>query len=107
MILYNSKRIDYYSACRLDLLELIPKKHNNRILEIGTGRGDTLIKAKELGLAEEVVGIDMEKVENNIQSESKMFFQNCFKKNGCYLRADWQSSRPSSFQTFWARLILL
>jgi len=50
----------------------MPKKHNNRILEIGTGMGATLIKAKELGLAEEVVGIDIEKVENNIQSESKI-----------------------------------
>jgi 2-polyprenyl-3-methyl-5-hydroxy-6-metoxy-1,4-benzoquinol methylase len=53
------KSPDYFSQCRMDMLGAIPAGGKARILEIGAGNGETLIKAKALGLAEEVVGMEL------------------------------------------------
>jgi 2-polyprenyl-3-methyl-5-hydroxy-6-metoxy-1,4-benzoquinol methylase len=66
--MYEDKAETYYSHCRTDLLKLIPRNINNRVLEIGAGRGDTLLKAKESGLAAYVVGIDLTKIEQSQQA---------------------------------------
>lgn len=50
---------DYYSNIRRDLIDLITKKENPRVLEIGAGYGETLTYLKESGMAKEVVGVDL------------------------------------------------
>ncbi len=54
-----SKNESYYSNIRFELLDLITKKENIKVLEIGSGYGDTLIYLKGSGLAKEVVGVDL------------------------------------------------
>jgi len=54
---YKTKKEDYFTNVRIDLISLIPEK--GKILEVGAGGGDTLVKIKELGLAEEVMGIEL------------------------------------------------
>ncbi len=50
----------YYSNTRLDLLSLLNRKKKKiKVLEIGAGRGNTLLYLKETGIASEVVGIDI------------------------------------------------
>jgi 2-polyprenyl-3-methyl-5-hydroxy-6-metoxy-1,4-benzoquinol methylase len=66
--MYEDKTETYYSFCRTDLLKYVPLNRSNRILEIGAGRGDTLLKAKESGLAAYVVGIELTKIEKCNQS---------------------------------------
>lgn len=56
---YIDKSINYFTNPRLDVISLIKKKSNQKILEIGAGGGDTIVKIKELGLATEVVGVDV------------------------------------------------
>lgn len=63
-----SKNESYYSNIRFELVELITKKENIKVLEIGSGYGDTLIYLKESGLAKEVVGIDLNYNESKINS---------------------------------------
>ncbi len=57
--LYESKVQTYYTSVRTDLVSLLPKKPNLRVLEIGAGGGDTLVFIKEQKLAAEVVGLDV------------------------------------------------
>jgi 2-polyprenyl-3-methyl-5-hydroxy-6-metoxy-1,4-benzoquinol methylase len=59
MDLYIEKSLDYFSLVRKDLISLIPKNKSNKILEIGAGGGYTLAAIKEMGLAVEVVGIEL------------------------------------------------
>jgi 2-polyprenyl-3-methyl-5-hydroxy-6-metoxy-1,4-benzoquinol methylase len=59
MKIYADKTQDYFSSARLDLIPFIPAKQNNKILELGAGGGDTLVKIKQLGLASEVVGVEL------------------------------------------------
>ncbi|HEX8530565.1 MAG TPA: methyltransferase domain-containing protein [Cytophagales bacterium] len=59
MNIYSEKKVEYFSNPRLDLISLLPEQKNSRILEIGAGGGDTLVKIKELGLAQEVVGVEL------------------------------------------------
>ncbi len=70
--MYEDKKDSYYSFCRTDLLEFVPRNRSNKILEIGAGSGETLLKAKESGLAEYVVGVDLAQVENSNQSHPAM-----------------------------------
>ncbi|MCK9223784.1 MAG: class I SAM-dependent methyltransferase [Candidatus Muirbacterium halophilum] len=58
---------NYYSSIRNDIIKYIPKKVKN-ILEIGAGTGNTLLKIKELDLAENVYGIEILKIENSNQT---------------------------------------
>lgn len=66
--MYEDKSHTYFSYCRTDLLKFVPQNKNNRILEIGAGSGETLLKAKQSGLGEYVAGIELTKVENGNQS---------------------------------------
>ncbi|GFO59671.1 SAM-dependent methyltransferase [Geomonas silvestris] len=66
--MYQDKQESYFSNCRDEMLVLIPALGNYRILEIGAGSGETLVKAKETGLGCYVVGVDLVKTENGSQS---------------------------------------
>lgn len=66
--MYHEKTATYFSSCRTDILRFVPPNGNNRILEIGAGSGETLLKAKETGLAGYAAGIDLVHVENGNQS---------------------------------------
>jgi len=65
--LYEQKTTGYFTHCRTDLLELLPLGKNS-MLEVGAGSGDTLLKAKELGLATTVVGVELMPVVGGNQS---------------------------------------
>jgi len=62
--LYQHKTDSYFQNSRQDLLELIPPPGPYRILELGAGSGATLRTAKARGLASEVVGMDIAKVDD-------------------------------------------
>jgi 2-polyprenyl-3-methyl-5-hydroxy-6-metoxy-1,4-benzoquinol methylase len=55
----NYKNESYYSNVRIDLVRLITKKDNFRVLEIGAGYGETLRYLKESKGAKEVTGVDL------------------------------------------------
>lgn len=57
--LYSTKAPGYFGAARLDLLAMLPRGLNLRLLEVGAGDGGTLRAAKELGIASHTVGIDL------------------------------------------------
>lgn len=56
----------------MDMLDVIPRSGKSKILEIGAGSGETLLKAKALGLAKEVVGVELVRLENSNQSHPAM-----------------------------------
>jgi 2-polyprenyl-3-methyl-5-hydroxy-6-metoxy-1,4-benzoquinol methylase len=62
---YNSKIDGYYSNIRLDLIRLIPKNNELKVLEIGAAYGETLSYLKQTGLAKEVIGVDLFKDEQH------------------------------------------
>jgi 2-polyprenyl-3-methyl-5-hydroxy-6-metoxy-1,4-benzoquinol methylase len=70
MKIYADKSQEYFSSARLDLIPFIPAKQNNKILELGAGGGDTLIKIKHMGLASEVVGIELFDMPNSNQKHA-------------------------------------
>ncbi len=52
---------NYFANTRLDLVSLLSqKKKGLKVLEVGMGRGNTLVYLKESGLASQVVGIDIQ-----------------------------------------------
>ncbi|MDD2809780.1 class I SAM-dependent methyltransferase [Rhodoferax sp.] len=58
MNLYVSKKQDYFSAVRYEILDLIPK-FSRRVLEVGCGSGQTLEMIKNKKLCSETVGIEL------------------------------------------------
>ncbi len=68
MELYKNKVTDYFSNTRYDIISFLPKQGVDKLLEIGAGGGDTLVEVKRLGLANEVVGIELMKLEDSNQS---------------------------------------
>jgi len=70
--MYDIKTDDYFAHCRMDMLQAIPPGDKNRILEIGAGTGETLLQAKALGLAEEVVGVELVAIEKSNQTHPAM-----------------------------------
>jgi ubiquinone/menaquinone biosynthesis C-methylase UbiE len=56
--LYMDKEAGYFSNVRWDVISLIPKGEH-RILEVGCGEGNTLIKLRELQKAGEIVGMEL------------------------------------------------
>jgi 2-polyprenyl-3-methyl-5-hydroxy-6-metoxy-1,4-benzoquinol methylase len=68
MELYKNKVTDYFSNTRYDIISFLPKQGVDKLLEIGAGGGDTLVEVKRLGLAKEVVGIELMKLEGSNQS---------------------------------------
>ena len=65
---YSIKDQQYFKNTRWDLISYLPKSNSDiRVLEIGAGGGDTLITVKTKGLAKEVVGVDIFRLENSNQ----------------------------------------
>lgn len=57
--IYDSKDEAYYRQVREDLISILPKNTSQKILEIGSGGGNTLVEIKKKKLASEVVGVDI------------------------------------------------
>lgn len=55
---YSSKDNVYFSVVRHDIINLIPSG-KNKVLEIGCGKGLTLLEMKKTGKAEYTVGVDI------------------------------------------------
>jgi SAM-dependent methyltransferase len=70
--MYESKEQEYFAYCRMDMLAELPVDLHGRILEIGAGSGKTLLKAKALGLASEVTGVELVPLDNSDQSHPEM-----------------------------------
>lgn len=68
--MYESKNKLYFSNPRIDLINLIPKNKDNKVLEIGAGACDTLVEIKNLNFAAEVVGVELMNLENSQQGNS-------------------------------------
>ena len=64
---YESKDPTYYRGVREDLISILPNNSSQKILEIGSGGGNTLVEIKSRGLAAEVVGSDIFSLKNSHQ----------------------------------------
>ena len=69
---YHDKGRAYFTAARYDVLSLLQKNYEAKILEIGAGGGDTLLAAKAAGLAGEVHGVDITRLPNSNQRHPKI-----------------------------------
>lgn len=56
---YNHKDTSYHTGIRMDIISLLPKNTEQKVLEIGAGGGDTLVYIKKHKLAQEVVGLEL------------------------------------------------
>lgn len=65
---YEKKQISYFSKVRQDLIDVLQNYASNRVLEIGAGGGDTILEIKKKNLAQEVVGIELNEIENSNQN---------------------------------------
>lgn len=57
--IYLEKEHEYFSNVRMDIVDFIKDKKNLKILEIGGGKGNTLLYLKEKGIASEIHLIDI------------------------------------------------
>lgn len=64
---YSVKTVDYFSNVRRDIVSLIPSNPAQKVMEIGAGTGNTLVYIKEQGLASEVMGVELMKLEGSNQ----------------------------------------
>jgi 2-polyprenyl-3-methyl-5-hydroxy-6-metoxy-1,4-benzoquinol methylase len=71
---YNNKNKLYYSWVRWDIIGIIPEG-NHKILDVGCGAGNTLIKLKESHKAQEIYGIELneEIVQEHIKDINHVF----------------------------------
>lgn len=69
MEIYKDKEQGYFTNIRHDLINFISHDRKNKVLEVGAGGGDTLIAIKRMGLANEVVGIELNKVAGSNQND--------------------------------------
>lgn len=68
--IYDDKPAYYFDTIRKDLLDLIPQKcKNGNLLEVGAGKANTLMYAKNHYYASKVYGIDICSLENTYQSD--------------------------------------
>lgn len=67
-VLYTNKKNNYFTNVRVDLISLLPENTSLKILEIGAGAGDTLVRIKELQKAAEVVGVELMEIPNSNQN---------------------------------------
>lgn len=56
---YTIKKPEYFSNVRKDIISLIPVNPHQKILEIGAGKGNTLLFIKENKIAAEVMGVEL------------------------------------------------
>ena len=68
MNFYTEKSTIYFTRVRFDLIKLLPQNSDNKVLELGTGGGDTLIELKKRNLAKEVVGVELMEIPNSNQT---------------------------------------
>jgi len=64
---YSVKGENYFSNIRKDIISLVPKNPDQKILEIGAGAGNTLLYIKENHLAREVMGVELMEIANSNQ----------------------------------------
>ncbi len=57
--IYLNKKTEYFSIIREDIIDLVPNKKENIILEIGCGDGGTLFKLKSSHKASQIVGVEI------------------------------------------------
>ena len=69
MKFYEQKGEFYFIQPRTDLISLIPKNADNRVLEVGAGGGYTLIEIKKQNLAREIIGVELMEIPNSRQSD--------------------------------------
>jgi SAM-dependent methyltransferase len=77
--IYESKDQVYFRQVREDLISLLPQNALQKILEIGSGGGNTLVEIKKNKLASEVVGVDIFTLPNTNQNNElidKFIFAN-------------------------------
>ena len=72
MNLYNEKSKQYFSNVRYDLIKLLPNVKLNSVLEVGAGGGDTILKIKEMGLAQKVTGIELMEINGSNQHNKEI-----------------------------------
>lgn len=70
--MYQDKVKEYFSNPRHDLIGLIPKNENSKILEIGAGSCDTIIEIKRLKLAKEIVGVELMELTDSQQKSHEI-----------------------------------
>jgi 2-polyprenyl-3-methyl-5-hydroxy-6-metoxy-1,4-benzoquinol methylase len=70
--LYTDKSKSYFANIRHDLISFLPKHGVDALLEVGAGGGDTLVEIKRLGLAKEVVGIELMRLPGTNQENSSI-----------------------------------
>lgn len=56
---YVDKAQDYFAHTRRDLIRMIPEVPTQKVLEVGCGRGHTLMALKQRGCAAETVGVEL------------------------------------------------
>jgi 2-polyprenyl-3-methyl-5-hydroxy-6-metoxy-1,4-benzoquinol methylase len=66
-LMYATKNESYFNTSRMDVLDLLRDKQGVKILEIGAGTGATLVTSKDLGIASEVTGIELMRIEGSGQ----------------------------------------
>jgi 2-polyprenyl-3-methyl-5-hydroxy-6-metoxy-1,4-benzoquinol methylase len=66
--MYQDKPEFYFNQLREELIELIPNKNNNKVLEIGAAGGYLLVELKKRKIASEVVGVDLMHLPNTKQN---------------------------------------
>jgi len=72
---YEEKIAEYFFVVRKDIIGLVRElnlKEPLSVLEVGAGGGDTLIELKKLGIAKEVVGVDIVRLVNSYQDDPLM-----------------------------------
>lgn len=57
--IYLEKEREYFSNVRMDIVEFIKNHKNLKVLEIGAGKGNTLLYLKDKGIASEIHLIDL------------------------------------------------
>ncbi|KKI00362.1 hypothetical protein EO95_13890 [Methanosarcina sp. 1.H.T.1A.1] len=75
--MYNNKSCIYYSNIRWDIIDLIPEG-DHKVLEVGCGAGNTLMKIKEVNKAKEIYGVEINKesIQENIRNINKVAIGN-------------------------------
>lgn len=81
---YKEKAAYYFQFTRTDLIDLLPKRTFDNILEVGAGGGNTLLYLKHAGIAKQVTGIelfDLPGTEQNNQGIDRFIIDNIEQTN--------------------------